>query len=158
MSLSSASNRTVTWCKWRANLRQVTRSSDASYKVVQYDFSLLILSCYHINTHEAVSLPLETRDRCLLRMRSKWGEGLHGLLLVHSSLPWKQEIVVYWVWEVKNVKARMNCPQFALPSLENRRRCLLRMRSKERKGSHELLSVHPPLPWKQEALFVENEK
>ena len=42
------------------NLRQVTRSSDASYKVVQCDFSLLIHSFYHINTHEAASLPLET--------------------------------------------------------------------------------------------------
>ena len=49
----------------------------------------------------------------------------------------------------------MECPQFALSSLGNRRRCLLRMRSKERKGSHELLSVRPLLPWKQEALFVE---
>ena len=121
MSLSSASNRTVTWCKWHANLRQVTRQSDASYKVVQCDFSLLIHSCYHINTHEAVSLPLQTRGRCLLRMRSKWGESSRGLPSVHSSLPWKQEIVVYWVWEVKNVKAHMECPQFALPSLGNRR-------------------------------------
>ena len=130
MSLSSASNRTVTWCKWRTNLRQVTRSSDASYKVVQYDFSLLILSCYHINTHEAASLPLETRGRCLLRMRSKWCESSRGLPSVHSLFPWKQEIVVYWVWEVKNVKARMNCFQFILPSLGNKRRCLLKMRSK----------------------------
>jgi len=53
------------------NLCQVTRSSDASYKVVQCDSSLLIHSCYHINTHEAASLPLETGDRCLLSVRSK---------------------------------------------------------------------------------------
>ena len=130
MSLSSASNRTVTWCKWRANLRQVTRQSDASYKVVQCDFSLLIHSCYHINTHEAASLPLQTRGRCLLRMRSKWCESSRGLPSVHSLFPWKQEIVVYWVWEVKNVKARMDCFQFILPSLENKRHCLLKMRSK----------------------------
>ena len=45
MSLSSASNRTVTWCKWRANLRQVTRQSDASYKTVSYckDYAFIAL-------------------------------------------------------------------------------------------------------------------
>ena len=94
MSLSSASNRTVTWCKWRANLRQVTRQSDASYKVVQCDFSLLIHSCYHINTHEATFPPLETGDHCLLSVRSKERKGSHELPSVHSSLPWKQKGVV----------------------------------------------------------------
>ena len=100
MSLSSASNRTVTWCKWRANLRQVTRQSDASYKVVQCDFSLLIHSCYHINTHEAAFPPLETGG------------------------------VACWEWEVNNVKDCVECPLFTLSSLGNKRHCLLKMRSK----------------------------
>lgn len=49
----------------------------------------------------------------------------------------------------------MECPQFALPSLGNKRRCLLSVRSKERKGSHGLPSVRSPPPLETKGVVVE---